>query len=35
MTILKLCLQNNEIDIHLDILGNIVEVIEEGVLVKI
>ena len=38
MTILKLCLQNSteaKIDIHLGILRNIVEVIEEGILVKI
>ena len=38
MMILKLCLQNNteaKIDINLDILINIVEVIEEGILVKI
>ena len=38
MTISKLCLQNNteaKIDINLDILRNIVEVIEEGILVKI
>ena len=38
MTILKLCLQNNteaKIDINLGVLTNIVEVIEEGILVKI
>ena len=38
MTSLKLCLQNSteaKIDINLDILRNIVEVIEEGTLVKI
>ena len=38
MTVLKLCLQNStkaKIDISLDILRNIVEVIEKGILVKI
>ena len=38
MTVLKLCLQNSteaKIDINLDILRNIVEAIEEGILVKI
>ena len=38
MTVLKLCLQTSteaKIDIHLDIFRNIVEVIEEGILVKI
>ena len=38
MTILKFCLQNSteaKIDINLDILRNIVEVKEEGILVKI
>ena len=37
MTFLKLCLQNNteaKTDINPDILRNIVEVIEEGILVK-
>ena len=35
MTVSKLCLQNNteaKIDINLDILGNTVVVIEEGIL---
>ena len=38
MTVLKLCLQNStegKIDINLDIRRNIVEVTEEGILVKI
>ena len=38
MTVLKLYLHNSteaKIDINLDILRNIVEVIEEGILVKI
>ena len=38
MTVLKLCLQNSteeKIDINLYILRNIVELIEEGILVKI
>ena len=38
MTILKLCLQNSteaKLDINLNILRNIVEVIEQGILVKI
>ena len=38
LKILKFCLQNNteaKIDINIDILRNIVEVIEEGILVKI
>ena len=38
MTVLKLCLQNSteaKININLDILRNIVEAIEEGILVKI
>ena len=38
MTVLKLCLQNSteaKIDINLHILRNIVEVLEEGILVKI
>ena len=38
MTVLELCLQNStevKIDINLDILRNIVEVVEEGIFVKI